>query len=78
MKVIKNTFPIDLKPGDRVKWVRNRRNWGLYKDDKKVFVTADCGESGKTRAGAEVPLFGIVAENKKKGWILILDAEAKE
>ena len=78
MKVIKNTFPIDLKPGDRVKWVRKKRNWVLCKDEVKVFATADCDESGKTKAGKIVPLVGVVGENKKEGWILILDVGEKE
>jgi hypothetical protein len=80
MKVIRNTYPVfpncdHAEPGDLVHWRRDPGYFCLIRDrdGKTVFATAPVDRDGNRYSNGKPPILcGIVAEVKKRGWILEL------
>ena len=78
LEVVKNTYPTDLKPGDKVQWVYERGRYSLYKVpykgifDKSYFASPNCTKDGIKLNGMPVDLVGIIAQLKSRGWVLEL------
>jgi len=76
LRITKNTFPVypgvaHGEPGDLVQWEQVRANdRGLVrkKDGRSVW-----GQSRKSQHVDFPPGVGVIAENKKRGWIMILE-----
>jgi len=82
MLIVKqNTYPnINLKQGDTVEWVHERKCYYLYKSpikstifDKKYFTSPNCNRNGIKPNGKKVDLVGIVGQLKNKGYVLELE-----
>ena len=82
MLIVKqNTYPnINLKIGDIVEWVHERKCYYLYKSpiksttfDKIHFASPNCNSDGIKPNGKQIDLVGIVAQVKSKGYVLELE-----
>jgi len=81
MLIVKqNTYPnVDLKQGDIVEWIHERKCYYLYKSsstkivDKSYFASPNCNKDGIKPNGDYVKLVGIVAQVKSKKYILELE-----
>ena len=82
MLIVKqNTYPtINLKQGDIVEWVHERKCYYLYKSpiksitfDKIHFASPNCNKDGIKSNGKKVDLVGIIAQIKYKCYILELE-----
>jgi len=82
MLIVKqNTYPnVDLKQGDIVEWIHERKCYYLYKSpikskifDKAYFASPNCNKDGIKPNGKQVSLVGIVAQVRSKGYILELE-----
>ena len=82
MLIVKqNTYPnINLKQGDTVEWVHERKCYYLYKSpiksttfDKIHFASPNCNSDGIKPNGKQIDLVGIVAQVKSKGYVLELE-----
>jgi len=81
MKVIKNTFPkypnvAHGEEGDICHWELIKGTYSLIResDGKCVFRTPDVDKEGKLRSNGKLPvLCGIIAENKSKGYMFIIE-----
>jgi len=74
MKVIKNTYPINLSHGDTVEWRLLRGTYYLFKPgaSKASFAGPSVNRQGLKTNGKPPILIGVVAENKSKNQILEL------
>lgn len=81
MKVIKNTFPqypncAHGEEGDICHWELVKGAYSLIRDfdSKLIFRTANVDKNGCLRSNGKSPvLCGIIAQNKSKGYIFILE-----
>jgi len=80
VKIIKNSYPQSIAaphalPGDIVHWEAGP-TFCLVRDSdgKVVFSTAPVDRDGRLRSNGKTPvLTGVVAEIKKRGWVLEIE-----
>ena len=80
MKIVRNTYPKSsvahyAEPGDEVHWeIKNAYILIRDRDGKALFSTAPVNRNGLLRSNNKPPvLVGVIAEVKKKGWILEIE-----